>query len=74
MDYGHLEEVNQQIQAEPIEGLDREIRGLLASIGIEKGKEFNPDARMKEILTEAAKVGSSARHPAIQAPSWRSER
>ena len=58
MDYGYWEEVNAQIQAEPIEGLDPEIRGLLASVGIEKGKEFNPDARMKEILTEAAKVGS----------------
>jgi hypothetical protein len=58
MDYGFWEEVNAQIQAEPIEGLDPEIRGLLASIGIEKGKEFNPDARMRDILTEAAKVGS----------------
>jgi hypothetical protein len=58
MDYGYWEEINAQIQAEPIEGLDPEIRGLLASIGIEKGKEFNPDARMKKILTEAAAVGS----------------
>lgn len=58
MDYGFWEEVNETIQAEPIEGLDPEIRGLLASIGIEKGKEFNPDDRMKRILTEAATVAS----------------
>jgi len=58
MDYGYWEEVNQTIQTEPATGLDPEIRGLLASIGIEKGKPFNPDARMKKILTEAAKVGS----------------
>lgn len=58
MDYGYWEELNAQIQAEPIEGLNPEIRGLLASIGIKKGKEFKPDARMKKILTEAAKVGS----------------
>ncbi len=58
MDYGYWEEVNQTIQAEPTIGLDPEIRGLMASIGIEKGKPFNPDERMKKILTEAAKVGS----------------
>lgn len=58
MDYGYWEELDGQIQAEPTEGLDADIRGLLASIGIEKGKEFNPDSRMKAILTEAAKVGS----------------
>ena len=58
MDYGYWEEVNAQIQAEPIEGLDPEIRGLLASIGIEKGREFDPDDRMKAILTEAANIGS----------------
>jgi len=58
MDYGFWEEINTVIQAEPTQGLDPEIRGLLASIGIEKGKPFNPDARMKEILTEAANVGA----------------
>jgi hypothetical protein len=58
MDFGYWEELNETIQAEPLSGLNPEIRGLLASIGIEKGKPFNPDARMKKILTEAAKIGS----------------
>ena len=58
MDFGFWDELNETIQAEPIEGLDPEIRGLLASIGIEKGKEFAPDKRMKGILTDAAKIGS----------------
>ena len=58
MDYGFWEELNETIQAEPLEGLDVDLRGLIASIGIEKGKNFAPDARMKKILTEAAKVGS----------------
>jgi len=58
MDYGYWEEVNSTIQAEPTDGISPEVRGLLAAIGIEKGKEFNPDERMKKILTEAAKVGS----------------
>ena len=58
MDYGYWEELDAQIQAEPIEGLDADIRGLLATIGIKKGQEFKPDARMKKILTEAAKIAS----------------
>jgi len=58
MDYEYWNEVNETIQAEPTTGLDPEIRGMLAAIGIEKGKPFNPDERMKKILTEAARVGS----------------
>jgi hypothetical protein len=58
MDYHYWEELNQTIQDEPLDGLDPEIRGLLATIGIEKGKKFDPDSRMKKILTEAAQVGS----------------
>jgi len=37
----------------PAEALDSETLGLLAAIGIEHGKPFAPDARMKKILTEA---------------------
>jgi len=58
MDYGYWEELDKTIQDEPLEGLDPETRGLLASIGIKKGQEFKPDARMKKILTDAAKIGS----------------
>jgi hypothetical protein len=35
------------------------LRGLAAAIGIEKGKPFNPDPRMKDILTEAVAVGNA---------------
>ena len=58
MDYGFWEELNKVIQREPLTGLGPEVRGMLASIGIEKGKPFAPDARMKKILTEAANVGA----------------
>ncbi|VVS90545.1 DUF1254 domain-containing protein [Desulfoluna spongiiphila] len=58
MDFHFWEEIDAQIQAEPVQGLDPEIRGLLAAIGIEKGKEFAPGERMKKILTDAAKIGS----------------
>ena len=38
--------------------VDPETLGLLASIGIEKGKPFAPDDRMKKILVEASAVGN----------------
>ncbi len=58
MDYGFWEEVNAVIQEEPGFGMDPETLGLLASIGIKKGKAFQPNARMKKILTEAANVAA----------------
>jgi len=53
------EEVNQVVQEEPLDAVDPEVRGLLASIGIQKGKPFAPDERMKSILTDAAAVGNA---------------
>lgn len=50
--------LNEVIQEEPAEGSDPTTLGLFASIGIEKGKPFHPDARMKKILTDAAKIGA----------------
>jgi hypothetical protein len=56
--YPFYEEIAEVIQREPVSMLDPELRGLAAAIGIEKGKPFAPDARMKEILTDAAAVGN----------------
>jgi len=58
LDYSVFEEINTVVQEEPNAAMDPETLGLLASIGIEKGKPFKPDARMKKILTEAAAVGN----------------
>jgi hypothetical protein len=58
-DFGIFEEINEVVQAEPPEFADPEILGLLASIGIRHGQPFNPDARMKKILVEAAAVGAA---------------
>lgn len=57
-DYAFWGMLNQVIQEEPSAGSDPTTLGLFASIGIEKGKPFNPDGRMKKILTDAAKIGS----------------
>ena len=59
MDFSFYEEVNEVVQEEPNDAMDPETLGLLASIGIEKGKPFAPDERMKKILTEAAAVGNA---------------
>ena len=58
-DFHFFEEVNRVVQEEPSASLNPETLGLLAAIGIEKGKPFAPDARMKQILTEAVAVGNA---------------
>ena len=58
-DFNFYHHINDVIQEEPLEMIDAETRGLLASIGIEKGKEFNPDERMKRILTDAVAIANA---------------
>ena len=53
------EEIAEVIEREPLEFLDDELRGNLASIGIEKGKPFNPDDRMKGILKDAVAIANA---------------
>ena len=57
-DYSFWSLLNEVIQEEPSEGSDPTTLGLFASIGIVKGQPFNPDARMKKILTDAANIGA----------------
>jgi len=56
--YTFYEHLNAVIQGEPYEMLDPETRGLFASIGIEKGKPFSPDERMRRILTDAVAIAN----------------
>lgn len=58
-DYSFWELLNQVVQEEPSDSLDAVRLGFYASIGIQKGKPFAPDERMKKILTEAAAVGDA---------------
>lgn len=58
-DVSFFDEVVPVVQEEPLDAADPETRGLLAAIGIEKGKPFAPDARMQGILAEAAAVGNA---------------
>jgi len=43
-----------KINEEPIQPKDLEVLGMLLPLGIEKGKEFNPDAETSKILNVAA--------------------
>jgi hypothetical protein len=58
-DYSLFEYIDRVIQDEPVDAVDPNTLGLFAAIGIEKGKPFAPDARMKKILTDAAAVGDA---------------
>jgi hypothetical protein len=67
-DFSYYEDLNQLIQKEPIDALDPETRGLVASIGIVKGKPFKPDARMKKLLTEAVAIGNATARAIVFQP------
>jgi len=58
-DYHFFPELDAVIQREPVELIEPELRGLMASIGMQKGKKFAPDARMKKILTDAMAIGNA---------------
>ena len=49
--------LNEIVQYEPADIFNKEQLGRLASLGIEKGKPFKPDARMQRILDQGAKQG-----------------
>jgi hypothetical protein len=49
--------LSEVIQPEPIEDRDKVMLGVLVPLGIEKGKPFDPNARQRKLLTEAAQLG-----------------
>ncbi len=67
-DFSTFEILNEIIQKEPIDALGTESRGLLSAIGIVKGQPFEPDARMKRLLTEAAAIGDATARATLYSP------
>ena len=67
-DYTFFEHLHELIDGESMEMLDPETRGLFASIGIEKGKPFAPDTRMKRILTDAVAIGNATARAIVWYP------
>lgn len=58
-DFDFYKELHAVIDREPIEMLEPQLRGTFASVGIQKGKPFDPDLRMKNILIKAAEVANA---------------
>lgn len=51
------EKLHLVLEEEPVFGEFRPMYGLLATLGLEKGRPFAPDGRMRGILARAAKAG-----------------
>ena len=59
-DFNFYKELDQIVQEEPVDSYGPDMMGLFNAIGIKKGKPFDPDERMKKILTDAVAVGNAA--------------
>jgi hypothetical protein len=58
-DVTYFDLLNQIVQFEPASAFTPYELGLLKSLGIEKGKPFAPDARMKKLLAEGVEIGDA---------------
>ena len=58
-DFSFFAELHAVIDREPVEMLEPQLRGIFASVGVQKGKPFAPDARRKKILSRAAEVANA---------------
>ncbi len=56
------------IKHEYVDPADMEMRGMLASLGIIKGKPFQPDAHTRDILDQAAKTATRIGHATAYEP------
>jgi hypothetical protein len=66
-DYAFWEVIDELVQQEAAAG-EPEMLGLLASLGIVKGKPFAPDDRMRRILEDAVVVGNATARTISFAP------
>ena len=52
-DFSYWEKLKKWIDYEPVDALEMNVRGMLASLGVVKGQPFSPNASQREILTLA---------------------
>ncbi|WP_435135840.1 DUF1254 domain-containing protein [Formosa sp. A9] len=55
-DFSYYEMLNRFIQSDRVDNIDPYMHGMMAAIGIKKGADFNPTAREKELLGQAAET------------------
>ena len=67
-DVRYFEDLAAMVEYEPADAITLDEAAELLQIGIEKGKPFAPDARMRAILDEAAHVGSYMAFAITNAP------
>ena len=65
--FAYFESLARYINENPPRAQDMAMLGMLETLGIAHGRPFEPDARMKKILTEAAVVGRAM----AKAVAWR---
>jgi hypothetical protein len=58
-DFSFYQELHRVIDREPVDIIDPETRGLIASIGIRKGKPFEPDQHLRDLLVDSVAVGNA---------------
>ena len=63
-----FEEIHTALENNPEGAFAPEILGTFASLGIKKGEPFEPDDRMRRILTEAAAIGNATARAVTYAP------
>lgn len=56
VDHAYWTKLKDFVDYEPVAAIDPELRGVLASIGIEKGKPFEPTADQKKLLKKAVET------------------
>jgi len=72
---GYWELLSRIYQEEPTREQDKVFAAMLEPLGIQKGKEFNPDERQKKILLEGAAMGelmlrNLQTNPRFAEPYW----
>lgn len=58
-DFTFYEELSAVLQKEPIDFISPELRGLFSTIGLQKGKAFDPSPELKAILTDSVAVANA---------------
>ncbi|WP_430333061.1 DUF1254 domain-containing protein [Rhodococcus sp. ACT016] len=67
-DFSFFEEVDELVQEEPADSLDPERAGQLAAIGIQHGRKFDPDERLRGILDAAARTAAGVSRALVYSP------
>ena len=72
-DLSFFENITELLNKEPLLESDKVMGGVLASIGIEKGKPFAPAGKVKQALEKAAKDGYAFLEYMFETPGYSTE-